>query len=683
MNPLRESVRVRNSAPPRFLVRILNLVTILALAVCAAQAARWEAVDPEVLRMTDSAVKPGIDMEILQSHHMIEEEVGVVGDDDVITSRFVRAKIYTQKGVDDQGKLSIDCDTDERVDQLQGRVVKPDGTSLELKKSDIFETAIARRPWEKARRYSFVFPDLAPGDVVEYRWQVRKTGGRWGHWFYCQERVPVHEYKFTVGSLANKGRVMWFNCPEVERRSGSDLVLTMHDLPAFEPEDYMPGQREYRAWILIGRSFTAYDEEDLWETMSRYWRDEFMAASKPGAALKKQVAQLLAGAKTDEEKLLRLAEFCRSEDEVMNVYWRTSAAKQAEIEKLHKDEGYQYANRTFERRIGRPADINALFAAMARAAGYEVRLARTADRGEMLKVNTGRGWSFLEHQSVLVKTGDRWRFFDPGAFFTPADMLPAGHEGAVALVCDERKIQFQTVPQSAAGRSRLARTGRFELDAEGTLEGEVEIVLTGHAAAERKRRHWGESDTDDARILQEEVAGRLPNAEVSEVTFTNLHNNVHPVTVKYHLRVPGYAEQAGSRLVLTPAVFCVGRPAVLVGAERKYPILFDHAREEHDDIEIVLPEGYTLDKPSAPVPAGKLEAVVGSTYQLQYKPKTRTFAYRRDFALGANGALTFLPESYGALKASLEAVHASDLHSIMLKPKAAQTAAAEPTPSQS
>lgn len=367
----------------------------------------------------------------------------------------------------------------------------------------------------------------------------------------------------------------------------------------------------------------------------------------------------------------------------MNVRWRTSATKQGEIERLYKNEGYQSADRTLEKGFGRPRDINVLFAALARAAGFEVQLARTADRHDLFNINRPRGWSFLDHESVFVRCGDQWRSYDPGAFFTPNDMLPAGQEGALALVCGERKDMFRKVSQSGATQTQIRRTGRFVLDAEGMLEGDVEIELSGHAAAACQRQHWNESDSDDARILREEVTKQLPNAEVAEVKWTNLHTNVHPVTLKYHLRVPGYAEQAGSRLVFTPAVFCVGAAAELSGTDRKFPIMFDHAREEHDDIEIVLPEGYALDKPSAPLPAGNPAEVVGAEYLLKYNPKTRAFGYQRDFALGANGALSFIPASYPVLKQLFDAVHSSDSHSIMLKPKAGVGATAEPKPPQS
>lgn len=651
------------------------VVAAVSSVVLDASAARWDPIPPAILQATDSATKPGTDVEILQSIHKIEEKneafsyyiPAAEGENTVFVSRYVRAKVYTAKGVEDQGKLSIDLDVDETIGRIEGRVVKPDGTSSELKKSDIFETEVARKPWEKRKQYTFAFPGLAPGDVVEYRWNISKSGGLAGAWFFCQERVPVAEYKFIVGQRANKGQVMWFNCPEVKQDLSSEYVLSMRNLPAFEPEPDMPAEREYRAWILIARQYDALNDKDLWDLMSREWNDSFLMASKPSGAIKAKAAELLAGAATDDEKLLRLAQFCLDDDEFMHVNWRTSAAKQDAIQKLVKEDGYRSAGKTFDDRIGRPGEINRLFAALARAAGFEVRLARNVDKTELVKVNSGRSWAFFDHEAVMIKQGEQWRYFDPGSFFLPAGMMAWWNEGAVALQCSDRKIEFGVIPQAASTRSQAVRKGRFALDAEGNLEGTVEITLTGHPAAAAKREHWGMSAEEDAKAVQDEVNKRLPNAEVTEVVWSNLHDNVHPVSVKYHLRVPGYAEQAGARLVLTPAVFSLGRPVDYTEEKRTYPIVLPFAREEHDDVEIVLPEGFALDNAGAPQPVGDVKGALGVAYRLGFKPKARAVSYRRDFTLGADGSTGFRPESYGTLRGMLNAIHSSDQHSVMIK----------------
>jgi hypothetical protein len=239
------------------------------------------------------------------------------------------------------------------------------------------------------------------------------------------------------------------------------------------------------------------------------------------------------------------------------------------------------------------------------------------------------------------------------------------------MLCNTKKTELSETPRSRADQSQALRKARLKLDDEGTLEGEVEEIFTGHLSEKRKADAWGDSVDVVNKAFRDEAAKRLPSAELTDIVWTNLDTCAMPLSVKYHVRVPGYAEQAGKRLVFAPSFFQTGKPVVFSAAERKYPIFFFYPWAEHDDIEIVLPTSYALEKPSAPTAVGELAGAFGAEYKLQYAAKTRTFAYRRDFALGANGACAFTQASYPALKALFQQLYKSDTHSIVLKPKAA------------
>jgi hypothetical protein len=478
-----------------------------------------------------------------------------------------------------------------------------------------------------------------------------------------------------VGKMRDRGSIGWLNCPKAETSERGDFTVTFRNLPAFEEEEHMPPEREFRGWIYITKTFPMFPtDKDVWKEVSLQWGDTFNMAARPSGPIKKKAETLAAGATTDEEKLQRLYDFCQKG--IFNTTFRTSAELQVEIEK-HKTADAQSPAKTLEMGRGRSDEVNLLFASLVRSLGFEARLSCNASRSAILNVMIPRGWAFIyDTRSVAVKQGDRWRFFNPGSYLVPFGMMGSGDEGATALLCDTKKLDFATIGSSLAAQSQAQRTGRFTLDAEGTLEGQIEEVFLGHLAIARKTETWSLSLDDVNKNFREEVTKRLPNAEVSDIAWTNLENCEMPLAVKYRVRVPGYAEQAGKRLVFAPSFFEVGKPVVFAAAERKFPIFFSFGWNEHDDIEIVLPEGYSLDKPSAPVPVGELAGAFGANYKLQYNPKTRTFGYQRDFALGAKGGYTFKRESYPVLKALFEQLHQSDTHSIMLKPKEAGAAPA-------
>jgi hypothetical protein len=178
------------------------------------------------------------------------------------------------------------------------------------------------------------------------------------------------------------------------------------------------------------------------------------------------------------------------------------------------------------------------------------------------------------------------------------------------------------------------------------------------------------------KSLQEQITNRVPGSEISDFHATNIFNADSPVTISYKIRVEGYAESAGSRLILTPNFFEVGTGPRFTAETRKYPVMFDYCGTTRDKIEIVLPPGYKLDSPSAPVNIGKPQDVINAIYGVSFHPKTSTLVYQRNEVVGRGGAVAFRPESYQALKKIFEDIDHSNHHNFVLKPAEATSSSA-------
>ncbi len=396
---------------------------VVALAALFLQtsvlAANWDPVPPADLAATVSASDPDADAEILYSEHVIEAEAGsraVLMDDgrvmapssrgDTVSRSRVRAKIYTAKGVELRGKLVIDSAG--RLSETEARVVKPDGSVRELTKADIVESEVQKG---REKRVSFVFPDLAPGDVVEYRWCSRSSSyGGFGV-YSIQQRLPVREYRIAIKGTLAQSYLSWVNCPKVEqRREGDGIELAIRDLPAFEPEELMPARLEHSAWLFVLPTPPSRDSKDLWPEYSTEWAREFEVATRPTGAMKALATQLTAGAGGDEERLRRLHEYCQAE--IANRRWSDESTEKTKREKLREQQSLWRSDRAaavrrvLEDRIGAPEGINHLFAALARAAGFETHQVRFASREFLTRIRTNVGWPFLTRDAVGVQVGD-------------------------------------------------------------------------------------------------------------------------------------------------------------------------------------------------------------------------------------------------------------------------------------
>jgi hypothetical protein len=154
-----------------------------------------------------------------------------------------------------------------------------------------------------------------------------------------------------------------------------------------------------------------------------------------------------------------------------------------------------------------------------------------------------------------------------------------------------------------------------------------------------------------------------------------------PVTIHYHVKVTGYAESAGDKLVLTPDFFEIGRVSPFAAETRQYPIMFQYASTTHDNVTVILPEGYKLEAPSAPRNVGKPDEIINAQYKVGFNPKARRLTYHRTQIIGSDGSTIFRKESFPIVKKIFEGMDQSDHHNFILKPAEAVSATPASVPS--
>jgi hypothetical protein len=668
----------RFARPPSLGLRsALWLTLALGLLPYANAKYKWTAISPADLAAKDSPSAPGADSEIiLSAHRMDADSTGTY------TEHHIEAKIYTKKGVEKTGLFAIEHDKKQKVWDWVARVVKPDGTFTELTKSDFHESTALKTGGYEVLRTTFAFPNLQPGDVIEYRWfeAIRDESGYY-YLQYCQaEEVPTREFVFDIDSARHDFAVGWYNCEGVEHQPKSHKVV-IRNLPPFIPEPLMPTDTEFRGWIMV--QFTSryerfFTNDDAWENIGEYFAEQFRLDINPNAAVKAKASELTANCSSPEEKIAKLYAFAQSE--IHNLDFFEDAAFADAKRKRMEEEEYQSSAKTLSRRTGTAADIDRLFAGLARASNFEVRITLSANRHRILTIKRPKGWVFTDRECVAVKIGPDWKFFTPGEHLVPAGILDTKDEGAAAFICDEKKSSFGLMQVAPARETQTKRTGHFSLDSEGTLEGAVEIQLTGHRAIRARDTWWNSSTEEINKSAREFAAERLPTAVVSDVGLDNLHDVTRPLVIHYKVSVPGYAEVIGTRLGLALNFFEANVRETFTNDTRRYPIFFDFAEMETDHIEIIIPDGFTLDGASAPEQVGRPEDVISARYGVKYLPTPRTLVYDRQRVLGKNGSIAFRAESYPAIRALEDRIHRSDSHQLVLKPKAAAAAQAPATP---
>jgi hypothetical protein len=454
---------------------------------------------------------------------------------------------------------------------------------------------------------------------------------------------------------------------EITKPSSDQILMVAHKIPAFLDEPMSPPKRDLRGWYgLFFRNpyYAAYSGTDMWKELSKLWHAEFMDKTKPKAALKAKAVELVSGCTDPAEKLRRLYDYTRGN--FHNFAYFMDASLTTLKKKRDGNDDWTCMD-TFNSKCGYPEDITFLFAAMARALDFEVRLCRSTTRRSSTKVNHPNGYYFLSDVFVSVLTGTTWTLYAPGDRYVPPGMVHESNEHAPFLRCAPKSLDFGTNKASPASNSPTTRKGHFRLDEDGTLEGDVEICYGGHKAIEVQSESHGVEQEERDNSFKERFMASMPGAEIGDLTWKNLGTLESTVSVSFHLRIPGYSEVIGDRLTVIPGVFSRYEKPVFSSLTRTHDILFDYARTVTDDIQITLPKDYVLEAASAPSPVVTPLPILSAEYRLNFRAATGTLTYQRKFAQCKDGALGYKAAGYDVFRRLSEFIHKSDQHAIICR----------------
>ncbi len=649
----------------RLLILPISLVCLSLLAPCYAFAAdEWRPVSAQELALKTSVVEKDADAEALFWEVRIDDSLR----EELSLKNYIRVKIFTDRGKESQSKIDLQYFSSNRIKDIAARVIKPDGTIVELKKDDIFERTLVKANGVKVKAKTFALPGVEPGSIIEYRWRdVHPGGSASGLKLHFQRDIPIQSVSYFLRPYMGM-KYLPFRLGEtrfVKDKDGFSKV-SMANMPAFREEPRMPPEDEVRSWVFL------YYTDDLKMETDKYWhkagklfydatKDEMKVSDEVRAA----IPAIIGDASTPDDKLQRIYDFCRIK--IKNISDDASGLSEDERKKVKPNKS---PGDTLKKAMGTAANIDMLFAALAKAAGFDARLALSGNRDSMFFDKGLGNVAFLQSSFIAVKVGDEWKYFSPAEMYTPFGMLGWREESQETLITDPKEPFWTRTATSRPEQSRAKRTAKLKLLDDGTLEGDVTIEYTGHMAYDRKEYNDDDSPSQREETLRASVKAMMSTAEISNIKIENVTDPIKPFIYSYHIQVPGYAQRTGKRIFLQPGFFERGQGPLFSGSERKHAVYFHYPWLEEDEVSIELPAGYALDNADAPAP-------VRSGQIVEYRPTIAastdgTFIiYKRRFLFGGGGNILFPVTSYNAIKNLFDVINKADNHTITLKQKTA------------
>jgi Domain of Unknown Function with PDB structure (DUF3857) len=659
---------------------LLLLASVYSVNLLAGDEA-WREVSQAELAMKSPKVEADADAEAIFWEVRIDDS----SSSKLSKKHYVRVKIFTERGRENYSKIDIPYVKGIKIKDIAARVIRPDGSIVEIQKNEIFEREIVKTKKVKVKAKSFAIPNLEPGVIVEYRYQeVFDDSGAIGLELEFQRDIPIQTLSYYYKPY-NKRKPIYqaynFNDTNFVEDEKGYWVAKRTNIPSFKEEPMMPPLNNVRPWMQLqgvdinitnvrggGFSTTFSISIKNPKIPLMYWGGvgaehaslvEFM--NKKSKEISKAAEQLISSASTDDEKLRKIYEFTQTQiknssfDPAITDDERAKLPRPKKVEDVLK---YNVANSMF---------IDMLFGAMANSLGFETRIVLAPDRRKTFFDPNMTNEDFIQPRCIAVKVGKDWKFYNPGVSYLPYGKLVWYEEDVWALLVGENSNAWQKTPFTDEKTSVSLRNADAKITEDGTLEAKIRVEFSGQEALVYRLENYDKSVSKQEDDLKQEILNQIKTAEISNLAISNLSDTSKPIVYTYDLKVPNYAQKTGKRLFVQPGIFEFGNQPLFSAAERKYDVAFSYPWSEIDKIVIKLPEGFSLDNADAPSDIADPEKIGSLAIAMSIDKSKNILKYNRSFHFGRGGNLVFPVTAYKLVKNMFDEFHKANSHVITLK----------------
>jgi hypothetical protein len=577
-------------------IRLFLLFIFLAVFVVHARAQKedWQPITQHDLEMKQVPGNPGADA--VQLYY-----ADFINDEEQTEFFYVRIKVLNEKG---KGHADVELviQPDVSISRLKARTIQPDGRITEFTGKPFQKTIIKTRG-VKVLAKAFTMPEVNVGSIIEYKYHVDWPGIRTDNsWTIQHELYTVKEsfrmkpYSGLLSGFSDGYQVaalyshMPNNLKPTQKSGGYELDVD--NMPALESEGYMPPEEDLkpqmRFFYISPRTST---KEKFWQDVGRRWNEDVEHFIGNRKEIAQASAQVIGNETDPEQKLQKL--YARAQ-QVRNLTYereRTEVELKKENLKLNQNAGDALA-----RGIGDREDITRLFVALARAAGFEASIVRVSDRQNKFFDKGLLSEQQLETEIALISLPGKEIYLDPGTRFCPYGYLRWIRTSTMGIKLDKKGGVFVTAPAASYDKATTRRNAEMALDGDGNLTGTITIKFEGGDALEHRLDELQADEAGKKKDLEDELHGWLPNGAAAKLTKAEgWETSDGPLIATFMVTIPGYASNAGKRLLVPTYLFQARQMDAFKHVDRKFPVYFPYAFGEVDKVNISMPAGYTLE----------------------------------------------------------------------------------------
>jgi len=647
-------------------------VLLLSSAAIGQAPTEWKPVLPEELALTDNPSLPGAPAMLLDRDSYVDDAKSYL-------TEYYRIKIFKEEGREFADIEIPYVPKADEVQDIKARTVRPDGTTSEFH-GEVFDRVIVKSKRQKYQAKTFTLPDAQVGGILEYSYKmvwhqhapdVLKNPQSYLidgiytiptiHW-QIQHELYTRHARFVLHPLP-KTALQWalIRMPkgaDVQRQVDGTAVLEVRDVPPLDKEEYMPPDDYINSrvhfYYILG-AYAGVDPQYYWPQLGNRETksvENFIGHSKFVAQIS---AQTISPTDTDDVKLRKIYDRVQQIRYLSYEPLKTDKESKRENIKDNKNaedvlrHGYAFVN-----------EINYLFAAMVRAAGFQAYVVKVVERDKHIFDQIVLDPSQFNAMVINVHIGDTDRFFDPATMFCPFELVPWAESGVKGLRLAPLS-GLVSVPGYHSPTAVTHRTATLKIAPDGTLKGTFHVSFSGQEALTRRLAEYDDDDVGRRKSLESELKGWLPENAQIEITSSNgWDTSQGNLEVDGEVSVADFATVAGRRLLVPVSVFHHTKENPFKPQSRSYPIYFSYSYRAEDDIKLIVPEGLGVES----LPTERIQTMGSSRFQFSAKQTLAGMDLKRSLDLDG---FIYDKSNYGAVKHFFEVVLGADSEQAVLQ----------------
>ena len=233
----------------RVLLSLFSLLFFCSQTIFAGDV--WREISAAEMQMKTPQVEADADAEAI----FWEVRVDDSSTEFRVMKHYIRVKIFTERGREKYSKVDIPFIKGVKIKDVEARVIKPDGSIVELNKQDVFEREIAKAGNAKLESQIFCRSEYRAGRDcrIPLSGKIPEKFGKDMRMIF-QHDIPDPEY-YLLFQTVLRANYLTFNMGDqkfIKDKSGF-YRATMENIPSIKEEPRMPPEDEIRPWASAAR----------------------------------------------------------------------------------------------------------------------------------------------------------------------------------------------------------------------------------------------------------------------------------------------------------------------------------------------------------------------------------------------------------------------------------------------